>query len=73
MTYTLKRGIKFLFTMFWVALVIFCILYGIKCVLDFGDSIIKNTDEKYELSEPTEDAATAQRASEAISLDGSDL
>lgn len=69
----LKRGIKFLFTMFWVALVAGCILYAIKYAVDLGDQMIKNTDEKYELSEPTEGAGTARRASEAISLEGSDL
>jgi len=69
----LKRGLKFLFKMFWVSLVIFCILYGLKCVINFGDSIIKNTDEKYQLSEPTEGAGTARRTSEAISLEDSDL
>lgn len=73
MGYALKRGIKFLFKMFWVALIAGCILYAVKSAIDLGDEMIKNTDEKYEYSEPTEGAGTAQRASEAISLDGSDL
>ena len=50
----LKRGIKFLLLLIAVALVVGCVLYAVKSAVDLGDSIIKNTEQKYEYSNPNQ-------------------